>query len=71
MKTIEIKWSTLDVLGIANEMDIKLTEQEADEILEQMERFHDAEIGINWGVLEIYIEQHQEEKKSLLNKQLN
>lgn len=71
MKTISIKWSTLDVLGLADEMGIELTDQEADEILEQMERFHDAQIGINWGVVEIYIEQHQEEKKSLLNKQLN
>jgi hypothetical protein len=71
MKTISIKWSTLDVLGLADEMGIELTDQEADEILEQMVRFHDAEIGINWGVIEIYIEQHQEEKKSLLNKQLN
>tara|TARA_R110000868_G_scaffold187100_1_gene429612 strand:- start:20 stop:235 length:216 start_codon:yes stop_codon:yes gene_type:complete len=71
MKTISIKWSTYDVLGLADEMGIKLTDQEADEILDQMERFHDAQIGINWGVIEIYIEQHQEEKKSLLNKQLN
>ncbi|MFY8165520.1 MAG: hypothetical protein ACOVJ8_02940 [Sediminibacterium sp.] len=66
MKTISIKWSTYDVLGLADEMGIELTDQEADEILEQMERFHDAQIGINWGVVEIYIEQHQEEKKSLL-----
>ena len=71
MKTISIKWSTYDVLGLADEMGIKLTDQEADEILDQMERFHDAQIGINWGVIEIYIEEHQEEKKSLLNKQLN
>lgn len=71
MKTISIKWSTYDVLGVADEMGIELTDQEADEILDQMERFHDAELGINWGVIEIYIEQHQEEKKSLLNKQLN
>lgn len=71
MKTISIKWSTYDVLGVADEMGIELTDQEADEILDQMERFHDAELGINWGVIEIYIEQHQEEKKSSLNKQLN
>ena len=38
MKTITIKWSTDDVLGIAENMDIELTEQEADKILENLER---------------------------------
>jgi Ca2+-binding EF-hand superfamily protein len=56
MKTISIKWSTDDVLDTAESMDIELTEQEADKILDEMERCHDAELGINWLVIESYIE---------------
>ncbi len=67
MKTIEIKWSTEDVLGKADEMDIKLTEKEADEILDQLYRLHDADLGINWLVIENYIEQYIDEKQELKN----
>lgn len=56
MKTIAIKWSTDDVLGVAENMEIELTEQEADSILEKMEYYHDAELGINWLVIESYIQ---------------
>ena len=63
MKTIEIKWATEDVLGKADEMGIKLTENEADKILNQLLRLHDAELGINWLVIENYIQEHIDEKK--------
>ena len=63
MKTIEIKWNTVDVLGKADEMGVKLTENEADKILDQLFRHHDAELGINWLVIESYIEQHMDYKK--------
>lgn len=56
MKTIEIRWSTEDVLGKAEEMDIELTEEQADVILDNIERYHDASIGINWDVIEYHIE---------------
>jgi len=65
MKTIEIKWSTPDVLGVAENMDIELTEQEADKILDSLEYYHDAELGINWLVIENYIQQHIDQKKEL------
>jgi hypothetical protein len=67
MKTIEIKWSTEDVLGKADEMDIKLTEIEADKILDQLYRLHDADLGINWLVIENYIQQHIDDKKASQN----
>jgi hypothetical protein len=67
MKTIEIKWSTLDVLGVADNMNIELTEQEADKILDSIEYYHDAELGINWLVIENYIQQHIDEKQELKN----
>jgi hypothetical protein len=63
MKTIEIKWATEDVLGKADEMGIKLTENEADKILDQLLRLHDAELGINWLVIENYIQEHIDDKK--------
>lgn len=63
MKTITIKWSTDDILYIAERFEIELTEQEANSILEKMEYYHDAEIGINWGVIESYIQDFNEDKK--------
>ena len=63
MKTITIKWSTDDVLGVAENMQIELTEQEADSILEKMEYYHDAELGINWLVIENYIQDFIQDKK--------
>jgi hypothetical protein len=64
MKTIQIKWSTPDILGVAENMKIELTEQEADKILDSLEYYHDAELGINWLVIENYIQQHIDKKKN-------
>lgn len=63
MKTIAIKWSTHDVLGVAENMEIDLTEQEADQILEKIEYYHDAELGVNWLVIENYIQEFIDEKQ--------
>ena len=67
MKTIVIKWSTDDILLKANRLDIELTELEADEILTDLERHHDAEIGINWDVIGSYIYQYQYEREEINN----
>jgi hypothetical protein len=56
MKTIEIKWSTEDVLAMADNMQVELTEKQADEVLENVFRHHDAEVGINWDVISFHIE---------------
>jgi acyl-homoserine lactone acylase PvdQ len=56
MKTIEIKWSTDDVLMVADKMEVELSEKEADEILDRLLRYHDANVGINWDVIESHIE---------------
>ena len=53
---ISIIWSTEDVLHQAKEKGVKLTEDEANEILLQMERKHDADIGISWSTIDDYIE---------------
>jgi hypothetical protein len=59
MRQIKIVWSTDDVLIKANEMDIELTETEADTILETLEEKHDASIGICWDVIGCYIDQFE------------
>ena len=53
---ISIIWTTEDVLHQAKEKGVKLTEDEANEILLQMERKHDADVGINWETIDDYIE---------------
>jgi len=53
---INITWSTEDVLHQAKEKGVKLTEDEANEILLQMERKHDADIGISWTTIDVYID---------------
>ena len=58
MKTIAIKWSTEDVLWQAEQLDLELTEYQADDILESLENRHDASIGINWDVISYYIEDY-------------
>jgi hypothetical protein len=56
MKTIAIKWSTEDVLWQAEQLDLELTEDQADDILESLENRHDASVGINWDVISFHIE---------------
>jgi hypothetical protein len=58
MKTIEIKWSTEDVLAMAESMDVELTETQADQILDNLLKYHDANVGINWDVINFHIEDY-------------
>ena len=53
---INITWSTEDVLHQAKEKGVKLTEDEANEMLLQMERKHDADVGISWQTIDVYID---------------
>lgn len=64
MKTIEIKWSTEDVIWQADNMDIELTEEQADAILDNVDHYHDASIGINWDVISFHIENYFESKNN-------
>ena len=62
MKQICIIWSTIDVMEKATEMGINLTQSEAENILINIERKHDALIGINWDVIEAHIDLFIQEK---------
>ena len=53
---IHIEWSTEDVLQRAKDNDVKLTEDEANSILLEMQRDYDADVGINWETIDDYIE---------------
>ena len=59
---ISIIWSTEDVLHQAKEKGVNLTEDEANEILLQMERKHDADIGISWSTIDVYIDDLVDER---------
>ena len=63
MKEISIKWSTEDVLMEAEILGIKLTEEEADNVLDDLEYGHDSSLGINWDVIKSYIYQFDNERK--------
>ena len=44
-------WCSQDVIDAAEERGIKLTPDQADEIIDYVDRKQDAEIGINWAVI--------------------
>jgi hypothetical protein len=54
-KTICIEWSSEDILHQAKEDGVKLTEAQADEILDILKHKHDANEGINWMVISTVI----------------
>jgi hypothetical protein len=58
MTTIQIIWSTEDVLMQADLMNVELTEEQADEILVNIEHYHDANVGINWDVISFHIDNY-------------
>ena len=60
---ISITWAIEDVLQMAEEMDVELTDEEAGEILENIERHHDAELGISWTTIQCAIEDHMHDRK--------
>ena len=52
-------WSAIDVLSQAKEMGLNLNSQEANDILELIERKADASQGISWITLEFWIMEYK------------
>jgi len=52
VRSISLVWSIEDVLGYAKEQGIALTDDEAMEILQAIERKHDASIGVSWSTID-------------------
>jgi len=44
-------WTPCDVETITEELGVKLTAEEIEEVLRRMGKRHDATIGINWDVI--------------------
>jgi hypothetical protein len=45
------EWHPMDVESVADDMEVKLTEDQVLEVMEIIARRHDANIGINWDVI--------------------
>lgn len=54
--SITISWHIDDVAALAELNDFDITPDQCREVLLRAKKNHDAEIGINWGVLEFYLD---------------
>lgn len=52
---IEIVWTTDDVFSRAEDLGYTLTDKQAEQVLMLAKSNHDATIGINWDVIDNYI----------------
>jgi len=50
-------WQTDDVFAVAKQRGATLTVDEARDVLVRIDHHHDANFGINWGVLEFWVDQ--------------
>ena len=55
-------WHIDDVRELAAHRGIELTDDECRIVLRRVKRYHDAECGVNWGVIDSWIDQYQKEK---------
>ena len=53
---VSFNWHWSDVQDRAKENDIELTKVQSMDILMEAHRRHDAEVGISWDVLDVYID---------------
>jgi len=56
---ISLSWSVDDIQSWADGMNVELTDDEAGEILFNVERGHDSDIGINWDVIGTHISMYK------------
>ncbi len=56
METINISWHWKDILN----QDETLTKKECCEILERVDRYHDANEGVNWEVIDLHIHMYKQ-----------
>lgn len=55
-------WHISDVQERASEDGIELSDEEAREVLDCMERYHDCEVGINWYSIDVHIDNVADER---------
>ena len=60
-------WHISDVHSCANDFDDdeanEITDEEAQEVLRLMSKYHDCEVGINWEMIESWIDHVKEQRK--------
>jgi hypothetical protein len=49
-------WQREDVIGRAEERGIKITDEQADDILDNIDRKQDCEYGISWTTIDCYLD---------------
>ncbi len=54
---ISISWCDEDVKHQANEIGEKLTDKEISEVLYQVEKRHDASMGITWDTISYWVQE--------------
>jgi len=54
-KTINISWSIDDIRSLG----YRCTEKQGSLVLDDIEKYHDASIGINWDVIEFHADNHK------------
>ena len=59
--TIELSWSFIDVQSL----DDSLTDDQAREILQNVKEGQDAELGVNWDVIQCHIDEYKRKKRDL------
>ena len=64
-RKISIVWSAGDVIGQAEQMDIVLTPEEVDKVLDNLERHHDCNYGITWETIDSTIESVVDDRKNI------
>ena len=55
-------WQRGDVIGKAEELGIKITPEQADELLDEMDHRQDASIGISWDTIESLLDEFPQEE---------
>jgi hypothetical protein len=51
--------------GIDSDEADEITDEEAREVLRLMDKYHDCEVGLNWDVIESWIDQVKEQRKEV------
>lgn len=59
---IRVFWNKEDVMLMADHMDVKLTEEQVDEIIQNIANDFDGNIGVNWNVIQYHIESECHDK---------
>ncbi len=57
---ISVSWNVEDVMHLAKEKGMKITTIQAIEILDNMKRNHDAELGITWTTIDCWLDTFEE-----------